>query len=160
MRRRVWLLAPVATLAFLAGCATTMAPSTIADTAAATPQLSTLNRLVQDAGLTDMLKGPGPYTVFAPSNDAFAALPANTLASLSGDKEKLKAVLAYHVVPGNVTSATLKNGPAKTAQGANVSLYKAGTFVTVEEAVVTQPDLIATNGVIHIVDRVMLPPSR
>jgi len=160
MSRRAWLLAPAATLAFLAGCATTMAPSTIADTAAATPQLSTLNRLVQDAGLTDMLKGPGPYTVFAPSNAAFAALPANTMASLAGDKEKLKAVLAYHVVPGNVTSANLKNGPARTAQGAEVSLYKSGTFVTVEEAVVTQPDLIATNGVIHIVDRVMLPPGR
>ena len=161
MRRRAWLLAPAVTLAFLAGCATpSTEPRTIADTAAATPQLSTLNRLVQDAGLTDMLKGPGPYTVFAPSNDAFAALPANTMASLAGDKAKLKAVLAYHVVPGNVTSAAVKNGPAKTAQGADVSLYKAGTFVTVEEAVVTQPDLIATNGVIHIVDRVMLPPSR
>jgi uncharacterized surface protein with fasciclin (FAS1) repeats len=160
MRRRAWLLAPAATLAFIAGCATTTTPRTIAETAAATPQLSTLTRLVQDAGLTDMLKGPGPYTVFAPSNDAFAALPANTIASLAGDKEKLRAVLAYHVVPGNVTSSTLKNGPAKTAQGAEVSLYKAGSFVTVEEAVVTQPDLIATNGVIHIVDRVMLPPVR
>ena len=160
MRRRAWLLAPAATLAFLAGCATTPPPRTIAETAAATPQLSTLNRLVQDAGLSDMLKGPGLYTVFAPSNDAFAALPANTLATLAGDKEKLKAVLAYHVVPGNVTSTTLKNGPAKTAQGAEVSLYKSGTFVTIEEAVVTQPDLVATNGVIHVIDRVMLPPAR
>jgi len=100
MRRRAWLLAPAVTLAFLAGCATTpTAPRTIAETAAATPQLSTLNRLVQDAGLADMLKGPGPYTVFAPSNDAFAALPANTMASLAGDKEKLKAVLAYTSFP-------------------------------------------------------------
>jgi len=97
--------------------------------------------------------------VFAPSNDAFAALPANTMASLAGDKEKLKAVLAYHVVPGNVTSTTLMNGPSKTAQGAEVSLYKSGTFVTIEEAVVTQPDLVATNGVIHVIDRVMLPPA-
>ena len=160
MRRRAWLLAPVATLAFVAGCATTTAPRTIAETAANTPQLSTLNRLVEDAGLTDMLKGAGPYTVFAPSNDAFAALPANTMASLAGDKEKLTAVLAYHVVPGNVTSTTLKNGPATTAQGAEVSLYKSGTFVTVEDAVVTQPDLIASNGVIHVIDRVMLPPGR
>jgi len=160
MRRRAWLLAPAATLAFLAGCATTTPPRTIAETAAATPQLSTLNRLVQDAGLADMLQGPGPYTVFAPSNDAFAALPANTMASLAGDKEKLKAVLAYHVVPGNVTSGRLKNGPAKTAQGSEVSLYKSGTFVTVEEAVVTQPDLVASNGVIHVIDRVMLPPGR
>ena len=143
-----------------AGCATTPAPKTIAETAAATPQLSTLTRLVGDAGLTEMLQGAGPYTVFAPTNEAFAAIPAATMASLAGDKEKLKAMLAYHVVPGTVTSATMKNGPAKTAQGGNVSLYKAGGFVTVEEAVVTRADVAATNGVIHIVDKVMLPPAR
>ena len=141
----------------LSACATTPAPKTIADTAAANPQLSTLTQLIQQAGLTDTLRGPGPYTVFAPTNDAFKAVPAATMEALSKDKERLKAVLTYHVVPGSLNSADLKNGPVKTVQGSNVALYKSGTFLTVEEALVTTPDVQATNGVIQIVDKVLLP---
>ena len=103
---------------------------------------------------------PGPFTVFAPSDEAFKAVPAKTMAELSADKELLKAVLTYHVVPGKVVAADVKNGNAKTVHGANLALAKAGTFVTVEDAVVTQADVVASNGVVHVIDRVLMPPKR
>jgi len=159
MNKCTWLIAAFATsLAVLGGCATTPAPASVADTIARTPQLSTLSRLVTDAGLAQALRGPGPFTVFAPTDEAFKAVPAATLAELENDKERLKAVLMYHVVPNQVLAAEVKNGPAKTAQGANVALAKAGTFITVDDAVVTSPDIAATNGVVHVVDRVLMPP--
>lgn len=144
----------------LAGCATTPAPTTIADTAARTPQLSTLNKLLADAGMADTLRGAGPFTVFAPSDEAFKAVPAKTLQELAGNKELLKSVLAYHVVPGKLTAADAKNTNLKTVQGANVALAKAGSYVTVEDALVTQADVGATNGVIHVIDKVLMPPKR
>lgn len=144
----------------LSACATAPTPMTISDTAAATPQLSTLTKLLGDAGLTDTLKGPGPYTVFAPTDDAFKAVPAKTLDALSKDKALLASVLTYHVLPGKLASAEVKNGPTATLQGAPIALYKSGTFVTVEEAVVTSPDIEASNGVVHIVDRVLIPPVK
>jgi uncharacterized surface protein with fasciclin (FAS1) repeats len=153
-------LATAAALALAAGCATTPAPATIADTAARTPQLSALSKLINDAGLADTLRGPGPFTVFAPSDDAFKAVPAKTLGDLAKDKELLKSVLSYHVLPGNVPAADIKTGNAKTVQGANVALSRAGTFVTVEDAVVTQADVKASNGVVHVIDRVLIPPKR
>jgi uncharacterized surface protein with fasciclin (FAS1) repeats len=144
----------------LVGCATTPAPTTIADTAARTPQLSTLNKLLADAGMADTLRGAGPFTVFAPSDEAFKAVPAKTLQELAASKELLKSVLAYHVVPGKLTAADAKNTNLKTVQGANVALAKAGSFVTVEDALVTQADVGATNGVIHVIDKVLMPPKR
>jgi uncharacterized surface protein with fasciclin (FAS1) repeats len=144
----------------LAGCASTTAPSTIADTTARTPQLSTLNRLIAEAGLGDTLRGQGPFTVFAPSDDAFKAVPAKTLAELGSNKELLKSVLTYHVVPGKTMAADVKNGNAKTVNGANLALAKAGAMVTVEEAVVVQADVAASNGVVHMIDRVLLPPKK
>lgn len=144
----------------LAGCASTPAPSTIADTAARTPQLSTLNRLIADAGLSDTLRGPGPSTVFAPSDEAFKAVPAKTLAELGSNKDLLKSVLSYHVVPGKTMAADVKIGNAKTVNGANLALGKAGTIITVEEAVVVQADVAASNGVVHVIDRVLLPPKQ
>ena len=149
----------VAALA-LGACATTPAPTTIADTAAANPQLTTLNKLINEAGLAETLRGPGPYTVFAPTDDAFKAVPPATLEALAKDKNRLKTVLSYHVVPGTLTSSDVKNGPVKTVQGGDVTLYKSGTFLTVEEAVVTTPDVRATNGVIQVVDKVLLPPAK
>jgi uncharacterized surface protein with fasciclin (FAS1) repeats len=143
-----------------AGCATTPAPATIAETAARTPQLSTLNKLLADAGLTDTLKGAGPFTVFAPTDEAFKAVPKKTMDELAANKEMLRAVLTYHVVPGKVMAADIKQGPVKTVQGANIALSKAGTFVTVEEAVVTKADVQATNGVVHVIDSVLIPPRR
>jgi len=148
------------TVLALTGCASTPAPSTITDTAARTPQLSTLSKLINDAGLADTLRGAGPYTVFAPSDDAFKAVPAKTMAELAANKELLKAVLTFHVLPGSVTAAEVKNGNAKSVEGGNLALSKAGTFVTVEDAVVTQADVSASNGVVHIIDKVLMPPKR
>lgn len=161
MKKRTWLLSTgMLTLAVLAGCATAPAPKTLADTAAATPQLSTLNKLLQDAGLADTLRDAGPYTVFAPTNEAFQALPKATLDALAKDKAQLAAVLSYHVVPGKVMAADVKPGKAKTVQGAELNLAKAGAFVTVEDALVVQADVRASNGVVHVIDRVLLPPRR
>jgi uncharacterized surface protein with fasciclin (FAS1) repeats len=159
MNRRTALLAALASFAILSACAApAMEPMSIADTAARTPQLSTLSKLIADAGLADTLRGAGPYTVFAPTDEAFKAVPAATLDALAKDKERLKAVLTYHVVAGQMMAADMKNGPAKTLQGANVALSKSGTFVTIEDAVVTQADVPATNGVVHVIDRVLMPP--
>lgn len=161
MNKRTWLIASgTLVLAALAGCATTPAPKTLADTAAATPSLSTLNRLIADAGLTDTLRGQGPYTVFAPSDDAFKAVPKATLDALAKDKDQLRDVLTYHVVPGKIAAADVKNGNVKTVEGNNVALSKAGAFVTVEEAMVVQADVMASNGVVHVIDRVLIPPKK
>ena len=157
--RRTLALAAIS-LATLAGCATTPMPATIADTAARTPQLSTLSKLLNDAGLADTLRGTGPFTVFAPSNEAFKAVSAKTMAELAADKELLKSVLTYHVLPGKVMAADAKNGNVKSVQGANLAVSKAGTFITVEDALVTNADVAATNGVVHIIDKVLMPPKR
>ena len=160
MKHRHLALAALSSVSLLVGCATAPTPLTIADTAARTPQLSTLSKLINDAGLADTLRSAGPYTVFAPSNEAFQAVPAATLEALGKDKERLKAVLTYHVVAGQVMAADVKNGPAKSVQGGNVTLARAGTFVTIEDAVVTQADLPVTNGVVHVIDRVLMPPVK
>ncbi|MBN9203265.1 fasciclin domain-containing protein [Methylibium petroleiphilum] len=160
MNKRTLLLATSAAWLALAGCASTPAPKTIAGTAAATPSLSTLNKLIADAGLTETLNGAGPYTVFAPTDDAFKAVPAKTLDALSKDKEQLKAVLLYHVAPGKVLAADVQPGNLKTAQGNNLAVAKAGSFVTVDEALVTQTDVVASNGVVHVIDKVLIPPVK
>lgn len=154
------LLIAAAVVAILSGCATPSMPVSVADTIAAKPELSTLSSLVAKAGLSDTLKGTGPFTVFAPTNAAFAKVPAKTMDELGKDPAKLKAVLTYHVVPGKVMAAEVKNGNAKTVNGANLALSKAGDFVTVEDGMVQTADLSATNGVVHIVDSVLIPPSR
>ena len=156
--RRLLITAAVA--AFLSGCATSSNPVSVADTIAAKPELSTLSSLVVKAGLTDTLKGAGPFTVFAPTNAAFAKVPAKTMEDLGKDPEKLKAVLTYHVVPGKVMAAEVKNGNAKTVNGANLALSKAGEFVTVEDGMVQTADIASTNGVVHIIDSVLIPPAR
>ncbi|MBT9485897.1 MAG: fasciclin domain-containing protein [Rubrivivax sp.] len=158
MIRRTLLVLSLTALA--AGCASTPTPTTIADTAAGNPQLSTLSRLVADAGLTETLRGAGPFTVFAPSDEAFKAVPAKTMQELATNKDMLKAVLTYHVIAGKVMAADVKNGNVKTVNGANLALAKAGAFVTVEEALVQQADVPATNGVVHVIDKVLLPPKR
>jgi uncharacterized surface protein with fasciclin (FAS1) repeats len=144
----------------LVACASTPAPTNIVDTAARTPQLSTLTRLINDAGLADTLRGAGPFTVFAPSDEAFKAVPKKTLDELAANKELLRSVLTFHVISGQVMAADVKPGSAKTVQGANLALAKAGTFVTVEDAVVMNADVRTTNGVVHIIDRVLMPPKR
>jgi uncharacterized surface protein with fasciclin (FAS1) repeats len=144
----------------MSGCATVSAPTNLAATIANTPSLSTLSNLVSVAGLTSTLQSNGPFTIFAPSNDAFKAVPAKTLDELVQNPEKLKSVLNYHVIAGKAMAADVKNSSVKTANGADVALSKAGDFVTIENAAVTQADIIATNGVIHIVDTVLTPPVK
>jgi uncharacterized surface protein with fasciclin (FAS1) repeats len=158
LNRRFLVLAAAVTA--LAGCATSSTPVSVADTIAGQSQLSTLNGLVAKAGLTETLKGAGPYTVFAPTNDAFAKVPAKTMDELARDPAKLKAVLSYHLIPGKLMAADVKNGNNKTVNGANVALSKAGEFVTVEDAMVQTADISATNGVVHVVDSVLIPPAR
>jgi uncharacterized surface protein with fasciclin (FAS1) repeats len=161
MSKRTTLRAACAlAIVALTACASVPEPTSIADTVARTPQLSTLSRLIADAGLTDTLRGAGPYTLFAPSDEAFKAVPADTLAKLAADKELLRSTLTFHVLPTKTPSADVKNGNAKSVQGANLSLSKAGTFVTVEDAVVQTADIAATNGVIHVIDRVLTPPKK
>ena len=149
----------MAALAIVSGCAAMQAPVSVAETIAANPQLSTLNGLIAKAGLADTLKGAGPLTVFAPNNDAFAKVPAKTMAALGADPALLKSVLSYHVVPGKTMAADVKNGNIKTVQGANLALSKAGSFVTVEDAVVQMADITASNGVVHVIDAVLIPPA-
>ena len=148
----------IAALAIVSGCATMQAPVSVAETIAANPKLSTLNGLIVKAGLVDTLKGAGPFTVFAPNNDAFTKVPAKTMAALGADPALLKSVLSYHVVPGKTMAADVKNGNAKTVQGVNLALSKAGGFVTVEDAVVQMADITASNGVVHVIDAVLIPP--
>ena len=160
MQRCPWLiLASLAATLLFSACATTRAPTTVAQTIATNPQLTTANRLIQEAGLTETLQGAGPFTVFVPTDDAFKAVPAATVDALGKDKARLNAVLSYHVVPGALTAADVKNGPIKTAQGGQLSLYRSGTFVTADEAVVTTADVRASNGVVHLVDKVLMPPK-
>ncbi len=146
-------------LGFLGACATQPVPLNLSQTLAQAPQFSTLSGLVVSAGLAETLSGQGPFTVFAPTNEAFSKVPQGTLAQLQADPTKLRALLLYHVIPGAVVAADVKNGNVKTVNGANVAVAKAGAFVTVEESMVEQADLKATNGVVHSIDRVLTPPA-
>jgi uncharacterized surface protein with fasciclin (FAS1) repeats len=160
IRRSALRLASAAVVLAVTACASMPQPASVTDVIARNPQLTTLSQLIAAAGLDATLRGNGAFTVFAPSDEAFKAVPAATLAKLGSDKEALLAVLTYHVLPSKVMAADVPNGNAKSVQGANLALAKAGTFVTVEDAVVQTPDLAATNGVVHIVDRVLTPPKK
>ena len=149
-----------ATVVSLAGCAVQQAPAFVADTIAATPQLSTFSDLITKAGLTNTLRASGPFTVFAPTNDAFSKVPAKRMDALAANPAELRAVLAYHVISAKVMAADVKNGNVKTIDGANLALSKAGGFVTVEDAMVEKADIAASNGVIHVIDRVLVPAAR
>ena len=132
----------------------------IVDTAVAAGSFNTLVTAVKAAGLVRTLKGKGPYTVFAPNDAAFAKLPPGTVESLLKNKAKLATILKYHVVPGRVKAADVagKSLQVKTAAGLPVNVD--GTFgVRVNDAHVIQPDIEASNGVIHVIDTVLLPPA-
>jgi len=154
------LIIAISAAAFLSACATVEKPVSLADTLAKTPELSTLNGLVKTAGLTETLQGAGPFTIFAPNDAAFKALKAGTLADLSKDPAKLKDLIIYHGVAGSVTAKDVKNSSVKALNGDSLALSKAGDFVTVENALVVKADVMASNGVIHIVDTVMMPPKK
>jgi uncharacterized surface protein with fasciclin (FAS1) repeats len=132
----------------------------IVDTAVAAGQFTTLAKALQAAGLVDTLKGKGPFTVFAPTDDAFAKLPSGALDDLlkPENKEKLKAVLLYHVVAGKVPAAkVMKMKSAKTVNGQEVTISTSGGKVMVNEATVVKADVMASNGVIHVIDTVLMP---
>ncbi|MBD2250137.1 fasciclin domain-containing protein [Nostoc parmelioides] len=135
----------------------------LANSAANQGQFTTLIQAVKAAGLTDQLAAPGPYTVFAPTDAAFAALPKNTLNNLlqPANKQQLVKLLAYHVLPGTFTSNQLKSGQVKTVEGSPVTINVDPTnnTVTVNGARVTQADIPASNGIVHVVDKVILPPN-
>jgi uncharacterized surface protein with fasciclin (FAS1) repeats len=128
----------------------------IVDTAISAGNFKTLTTALQAANLVDTLKGSGPFTVFAPTDAAFAKVPKNDLDALLADKAKLTAVLTYHVVPGKVMSKDVKAGKVKTAQGSSLTVSTTGG-VKVDDANVTAVDIAAANGVIHVIDSVVMP---
>jgi uncharacterized surface protein with fasciclin (FAS1) repeats len=139
----------------------TMDKKDIVDTAVAAGNFKTLAKALTEAGLIDTLKGPGPFTVFAPTDEAFAKLPPGTVEGLLKDKDKLKAVLTYHVVSGKVMAADVsKLSTAKTVQGADVAVKASGGNVMINDAKVVKADIACKNGVIHVVDTVLLPPAK
>ena len=129
----------------------------IVDTAVSAGQFKTLVTALKAADLVDTLKQDGPYTVFAPTDAAFAKLPAGTLDALLKDKEKLTAVLTYHVVPGKIMAAQVKPGPVTTVQGQPLTVSTQRSAVMVDGAKVVKTDIAASNGVIHVIDSVILP---
>ncbi len=135
----------------------------IVDTAVAAGSFQTLAKALQAADLVDTLKGPRPFTVFAPTDEAFAKLPAGTLDDLlkPENKAKLRAILTYHVVTGKLTSAKVAKLPsAKTVNGQTVTISTSGGSVMVNDARVIKADVAASNGVIHVIDTVLLPSAQ
>lgn len=163
-RKTLQLMGGAAALAALTACAQPQGDD-IFDIAAGNPEFSTLVAAVQAAGLVDTLRGPGPFTVFAPTNAAFAALPAGTVENLllPENKDQLISILTYHVVPGQITSAEVlgTRQTVTTVQGGTLDVNgivgKLGSGVKVNTANVIQADIFASNGVIHAIDQVLLP---
>ncbi len=150
------LLSLAITLPAQAGANKASLPDVV-DTAVAAGNFKTLATALQAAGLVETLKGPGPFTVFAPTDEAFAKLPAGTLETLLKDKQRLTSILTYHVVAGQVMAAdVVKMTAAKTVQGGNLSI-RSDKGVTVDGANVVKTDIQARNGVIHVIDAVILP---
>jgi uncharacterized surface protein with fasciclin (FAS1) repeats len=129
----------------------------IVDTAVASGQFNTLATALQAAGLVDTLKGPGPFTVFAPTDQAFAKIPKADLDALLKDKGRLASVLTYHVVPGKVLAKDVRPGSLKSVEGSPITVAATANTVTVDDATVTKTDIVADNGVIHVIDSVILP---
>ncbi len=151
------LLATVAATVFSVAA---FAQKDIVDTAVAAGQFKTLTKLVTDAGLVDTLKGEGPFTVFAPTDAAFAKLPAALVKKITADKKLLTAILTYHVVAGKVLSTDLKDGlKAKTVQGEAITVGIHGKHVRFNKSGLVKADIVTSNGVIHVIDTVLLPPS-
>jgi uncharacterized surface protein with fasciclin (FAS1) repeats len=159
MFKRAGILAVVAAAALTSNAKA----ADIVDTAASAGSFNTLVAAVEAAGLVETLKGEGPFTVFAPTDEAFAKLPEGTVENLlkPENKAQLVAVLTYHVVPGKVMSGDLagKTTTADTVEGSPVEIDASGSAVMVEEATVSQADIEADNGVIHVIDTVILPQS-
>lgn len=143
-------------LALTVGATFSALAADIVDTAVSAGNFKTLVTAIQAAGLADTLKGPGPFTVFAPTDAAFAKIPKAKLDALLADKAALTKVLTYHVVSGKVMAADVKAGKVKTVEGGEVTLATKGG-VTVDGAKVVKADVVASNGVIHAIDTVIMP---
>ena len=166
MKRFRIVLAPLVLAAVAAAViaspssATPRAKADIVGTATSAGNFTTLTKLLKSAGLVATLRQAGPYTVFAPTDAAFAKVPKGTLNALLADKAKLRAVLLYHVVAGKVTAKDVAMlDAAKTANGKSVSIRVSGGNVFVNGASVTTADVMASNGVIHVINRVLIPPA-
>jgi uncharacterized surface protein with fasciclin (FAS1) repeats len=162
MRKSLTLVALAAVLVAMAVAEpkSTSGKQDIVDTAVAAGQFKTLAAALKAAGLVDTLKGKGPFTVFAPTDAAFAKLPAGTVENLlkPENKEKLIAILTYHVVPGNVqASQVVKLHEAKTVEGNDLKIKASASGVMVDDAKVVKTDVECTNGVIHVIDTVLMP---
>ena len=142
-----------ATVAFADGHMT----KDIVDTAVSAGSFNTLGTAVKAADLVDTLKGPGPFTVFAPTDEAFAKIPKDQLDALLKDKAKLRAVLTYHVVSGKVMAKDVKPGMVPTVQGQSLTIAVTGGNVMVDKAKVVKTDVVTSNGVIHAIDSVVMP---
>jgi uncharacterized surface protein with fasciclin (FAS1) repeats len=167
MRKIGLVLALLAIVAAVVGATATQARTTtrtqgdIVATATAAGQFTTLTKLLKRAGLVSALRQPGPYTVFAPTDAAFKKVPKKTLNALLANKAKLKAVLLYHVVAGKVTAADFSMlRSAKTLNGKSVRIRVSGANVFVNTAKVTKADVMASNGVIHVINAVLIPPAK
>jgi len=159
MRTRLLLVAAVALGVAFASPALAQ-PKDIVDTAVAAGSFKTLAKLLTDADLIGVMKGPGPYTVFAPTDEAFAKVPADVLAGLGKDKAKLQEVLKYHVLTSKWTTDDIKLvKQTGTAQGKSVTFGTTGGTLTVNAAKVVKPNIDCTNGMIHVIDAVLLPPQ-
>ena len=142
----------------VAGLAVAASAADIVDTAVSAGNFTTLVAAVKAAGLVDTLKGAGPFTVFAPTDEAFAKLPAGTVDALLKDPAKLKDILLYHVVSGQVMAASVvKMKSAKTVEGGMVKIHAMGGKVTLDNATVVKTDILCDNGVIHVIDTVIMP---
>jgi len=154
--------AAVLAAATASGTSSQAADADIVDTAVAAGQFTTLAAALEAAGLVETLKGPGPFTVFAPTDAAFAKLPAGTVDTLlkPENKDDLVAVLTYHVIPASLPAAeVVKYDAAKTVNGAEVDIDAGSGGVRVNDASVTSADVMASNGVIHVIDTVLIPAS-
>ena len=152
------LLAALATVAVAAPSKQAMGKPNIVQTAVAAGQFKTLVALVKKAGLASTLSGPGQFTVFAPTDAAFAKVPKSTLTALGNDQAKLKAVLLYHVLKGKVTAAQAsKLTSAKTLEGSSLSIRRSSAKLFVGGAQVVKADVMASNGVIHVINKVLIP---
>ncbi|MDP3268868.1 MAG: fasciclin domain-containing protein [Legionella sp.] len=136
------------------------ADMTIVDVASGNPEFSTLVSLLKKADLVSTLQGSGPFTVFAPTNAAFEAIPKDKLDALAADPEKLKAVLLYHVVSGNVPSSKIQPGSVNTVEGQAINVTTRDGKVYVNDIEVVKADVDASNGVIHVINGVLLPPQK
>lgn len=160
LKRLLVLAAAMALIALPVGSASAAPQKDIVETAAGAPQFSTLVSLVKKAGLVGTLSGTKSYTVFAPTNAAFDKVPKATLDDLASDKAMLRKVLLYHVLPGKVpASKVLKTKSAMTAEGSKVTFSVRGKSAFVNDAKITKTDIRCSNGIVHAINRVLLPPG-